>query len=73
MPHANLNDRLNFLELYFNNNDDSEYFKKYLEINNDVAIIEDYSAGSNATTMLCSKDGKLFLSKIFFLEKMPIN
>ena len=66
LPHANLNDRLNFLELYFNNNDNSEYFKKYLEINNDVAIIEDYSAGSNATTMLCSKDGKLFYRKYSF-------
>lgn len=68
LPHSNLNDRLSFLELYFNNNDDSEYFKKYLEINNDVAIIEDFSAGSNATTMLCSKDGNLFYRKYSFGE-----
>lgn len=66
LPHSNLNDRLNFLELYFNNNDNSAYFKKYLEINNDVAIIEDFSAGSNATTMLCSKDGQLFYRKYSF-------
>lgn len=61
--HVNQDDRLQFLELYFNSSDDSNYFKNYLKLNNDVAIIADYSAGSNATTMLCSKDGQTFWRK----------
>lgn len=65
LPHINMHDRLQFLEHYFNNGN-SDYFKKYMKLNNDVAIIEDYSAGSNATTMLCSKDGKTFYRKYSF-------
>lgn len=68
LPHANLNDRLKFIKMYFNNEDNSKYFKEYLSLNNDIAIIEDYSAGSNATTMLCSKEGKLFYRKYSFGE-----
>ena len=60
LPHVNLSDRLNFLSMYFENDDRSMYIKKYLDLNSDVAIIEDFSAGSNATTMLCSKDGKTY-------------
>ena len=60
-----MTDRLAFLEQYFNGGN-SAYFKKYIELNNDVAIIEDYSAGSNATTMLCNKDGNLFYRKYSF-------
>ena len=65
LPHINMADRLAFLEQYFNGGN-SAYFKKYIELNNDVAIIEDYSAGSNATTMLCNKDGNLFYRKYSF-------
>lgn len=65
LPHINMADRLAFLEQYFNS-ENSTYFKKYIELNNDVAIIEDYSAGSNATTMLCNKDGNLFYRKYSF-------
>lgn len=65
LPHVNINDRLVFLEQYFNS-DNRDYFKKYIKLNSDVAIIEDYSAGSNATTMLCSKDGKNFYRKYSF-------
>lgn len=61
LPHVNMHDRLNFLEQYFNNN--SDYFKNYIKLNSDVSILEDYSAGSNATTMLCSKEGNLFYRK----------
>ena len=39
------------------------YIENYLKINRDAAIIEDFSAGSNATTMLCSKDDKIFYRK----------
>ncbi len=66
LPHVNFNDRLQFLEMYFNNKDNSNYFKSYLKLNSDVAIIEDYSAGSNATTMLCSKNGETFYRKYSF-------
>jgi hypothetical protein len=66
LPHENAKDKLEFLKLYFNSDDDGAYFKQYLNINSDVAIIEDYSAGSNATTMLCSKNGKTFYRKYAF-------
>ena len=66
LPHQNAKDKLEFLKLYFNSDDDSVYFKKYLSVNSDVAIIEDYSAGSNATTMLCMKGNKTFYRKYAF-------
>lgn len=65
LPHINAQDRLTFLEEYFSG-EKSEYLKNYLKINRDVAIIEDYSAGSNATTMLCSKNGDTFYRKYSF-------
>lgn len=65
LPHTNVQDKLLFLEGYFKA-ENRDYFKKYIDLNNDIAIIEDYSAGSNATTMLCSKDGKLFYRKYSF-------
>ena len=65
LPHVNLRDRLVFLEEYFSA-EKGEYLKNYLELNRDVAIIEDFSAGSNATTMLCSKNGETFYRKYSF-------
>lgn len=65
LPHINSSDRLTFLENYFSA-EKGEYLKNYLKLNRDVAIIEDYSAGSNATTMLCSKDGETFYRKYSF-------
>ncbi len=65
LPQINVQDRLAFLETYFKAND-REYIKNYININNDVAIIEDFSAGSNATTMLCCKEGKTFFRKYSF-------
>lgn len=65
LPQVNTQNRLDFLKQYFNSND-SNYFKKYMELNNDVAIIEDHSAGSNATTILCSKDDQIFYRKYAF-------
>lgn len=61
-PHTNPNDRLIFLESYFSA-ENAKYLENYLRINRDVAIIQDYSAGSNATTMLCSKNGQTFYRK----------
>jgi len=67
LPHIKTGDRLNFLEQYFSSKD-LKYFRNYLDINHNIAIIEDYSAGSNATTMLCCKDGKAFYRKYTFGE-----
>lgn len=65
LPLVNSRDRLVFLEEYFSA-EKGEYLKNYLKLNRDVAIIEDYSAGSNATTMLCSKNGETFYRKYSF-------
>ncbi len=65
LPHINSRDKLAFLEEYFWA-EKREYLKNYLSLNRDVAIIEDYSAGSNATTMLCSKNGETFYRKYSF-------
>ena len=61
-PQIHFRDQLIFLEEYFSAMK-GDYLKSYLEINRDVAILDDYSAGSNATTMLCSKDDKTFYRK----------
>jgi len=65
LPHINSRDKLVFLEEYFSA-EKAEYLKNYLKLNRDVAIIEDFSAGSNATTMLCSKNDKIFYRKYSF-------
>lgn len=65
LPYINENDKLSFLEAYFEANN-REYFKNYLKINSDVSIIQDYSAGSNATTMLCTDDENMFYRKYAF-------
>ncbi|RII36808.1 UPF0104 family protein [Clostridium chromiireducens] len=65
LPHVNKNEKLEFLEAYFSGLD-REYFKKYMEINRDISIINDYSAGSNATTMLCTNGKQSFFRKYAF-------
>ncbi len=65
LPHINRNEKLKFLETYFLGLD-REYFKKYLEINRNISIINDYSAGSNATTMLCTDGKQSFFRKYAF-------
>ena len=65
VPHIKENDRLAFLEAYFEGNN-REYFKNYMKINSDISIIQDYSAGSNATTMLCTDDTSMFYRKYAF-------
>ena len=65
LPHVNTTNKLDFLEHYFNGGS-SDYYKKYMKMNEDVAILEDYSSGSNATTLLCSKNGRVFYRKYSF-------
>ena len=65
LPHINPSDRLKFLENYFSA-DKKDYFKSYLKLNRDISIIQDYSAGSNATTMLCTDGESTFFRKYSF-------
>lgn len=65
LPQRDLKERLAFLERYFSDTD-REYLQNYLKINQDVTIIRDYSAGSNATTMLCMDDHATFFRKYAF-------
>lgn len=65
LPHINPNDKLNFLEGYFSAKS-REYFKNYIKINRDISIIQDFTAGSNATTMLCTDGVKTFFRKYSF-------
>ena len=65
LPHMDLDERLAFLENYFSNNN-KQYIESYLELNRNIAIIRDYSAGSNATTMLCMDGNSTFFRKYAF-------
>lgn len=65
IPQLDENERLSFLETYFSN-ERREYIESYLKINQNILIIRDYSAGSNATTMLCMNNGKNFFRKYAF-------
>ncbi|MEK5490591.1 lysylphosphatidylglycerol synthase transmembrane domain-containing protein [Paenibacillus sp. FSL R7-0297] len=67
LPQVNEDDRLNFLEAYFSGNGRA-YLEKYLEINQRISIIQDYSAGSNATVMLCMDENRSFYRKYAFGE-----
>ncbi|MBR6329426.1 MAG: flippase-like domain-containing protein [Lachnospiraceae bacterium] len=64
-PHIDDNERLRFLENYFSD-DNREYLSVYLKINQNISIIRDYSAGSNATTMLCTDGVSTFYRKYAF-------
>jgi hypothetical protein len=65
LPHANEQDKLVFLETYFSGQN-SDYLKKYLSINRNISILQDYSAGSSATTMLCTDGDQTFFRKYAF-------
>ena len=62
LPHAREQDKLTFLEAYFSGQS-RDFFKIYLKLNQDISILQDYSAGSNATTLLCYKDQETFFRK----------
>lgn len=66
LPQLNQNEKLAFLEIYFGNEERKDYFDLYLDINKDISVIQDYSAGSNATTMLCMDENKTFFRKYAF-------
>ena len=63
IPHVNANDALFFLETFFKGNIGGAYLKGFLEVNKDVNIMADYSAGSNAVTLLCTDGTTTFFRK----------
>ena len=65
LPHLNSSERLQFLELYFSS-EQSAYIQKYLQMNRNVLVLRDYSAGSNASTMLCMYNNEQFFRKYAF-------
>lgn len=65
LPQVHEKDRLRFLEQYFSSGS-REYLQKYIELNRSVHILQDYSAGSNATTMLCMDEKRMFYRKYAF-------
>lgn len=70
-PNQDNKEKLEFLRKYFLDKDKS-YIDNYLKINQKVTIIRDFSAGSNATTMLCMKKDEIFYRKYAFedIEKL---
>lgn len=65
LPQVKEKDRLEFLERYFSN-ERREYLKQYIMLNRDIRILQDFSAGSNATTMLCMDEEHTFYRKYAF-------
>lgn len=65
IPQLDEKERLAFLELYFES-ERSNYVQQYLKINRNILIINDFSAGSNATTMLCMDSNRTFFRKYAF-------
>lgn len=65
LPQIDEASRLNFLKLYFAG-DKREYIADYLNMNRDVNVVKDLSAGSNATTILCMDGKSTFFRKYAF-------
>lgn len=65
LPHLDRAERLDFLENYFSGANRT-YMENYLKINQGISIIRDFSAGSNATTMLCMDNDSTFFRKYAF-------
>lgn len=66
LPQMNYSDRLAFLKTYYQD-EKREHIQAYLDINKDVTVVEDKSAGSNASTVLVMKpDGEMLYRKYAF-------
>lgn len=65
LPQADEHDRAVFLGKYFGL-ENKEYLQRFLQMNRDITILQDYSAGSNATTMLCMDKKSTFYRKYAF-------
>ncbi|WP_455500234.1 lysylphosphatidylglycerol synthase domain-containing protein [Gemmiger sp.] len=65
LPQADEHDRAVFLGKYFGL-ENKTYVQRFLQMNRDITILQDYSAGSNATTMLCMDKETTFYRKYAF-------
>lgn len=65
LPQMSEADKLAFLRTYYEE-ENREHINLYLEINKDVSVVEDNSAGSNASTVVILKDEKLYYRKYAF-------
>ncbi len=68
LPYLTQSDRFSFLKMYYEN-ENRDYLNSYLQINQDVTIIEDKSKGSDASTILAIRqDGTMCYRKYAFGE-----
>ena len=65
LPQIEKKDQLAFLDQYFSSKN-RDNLKKYIELNHNINVLADYSAGSNATTILCMDDRQTFWRKYAF-------
>lgn len=65
LPQLKPDEQMHFLNLYFEGSN-RKPLQEYLEMNRDVGILRDYSSGSDATTMLCIKQGQTVFRKYAF-------
>lgn len=65
LPQINESDRIAFLKIYYSSENRS-FIDAYLEINSDVTVIEDCSAGSEASTLIVMKDENMYYRKYAF-------
>ncbi len=65
LPQLNAEEKLVFLDIYFSGKS-KEYIDNYLKINHSISVVRDYSAGSNATTILAVDDRGMFFRKYAF-------
>lgn len=65
LPQLHGDEQLRFLDVYFTSSQ-RQSVREYLEMNHDVCILQDYSSGSDATTMLCVKDNETIFRKYAF-------
>lgn len=67
LPQANADERRQFLKMYFAG-EKKAYIDNYLSINRNILVLRDYSAGSNATTILCTDGRNSFYRKYAFSD-----
>jgi hypothetical protein len=65
LPQIKPEDRLSFLETYFSGNGQG-YISRYLEINQGIRVLQDFTGGSHATTILCMDEQHTFYRKYAF-------
>lgn len=65
LPQADPQDRAVFLSQYFGLQNKT-WVDRFLQMNQDITILQDFSAGSNATTTLCMDKTRTFYRKYAF-------